>query len=76
MIRPIAVVFALALASSAEAMPVAPIHQSEGIIMPVAAGCGPGRTRVLGVCVARTPMRQARKWVRWSGGLCPGWQIY
>ena len=54
MIRLIAVAFALTLASSAQAMPVAPIHQPDGMTTQVAVGCGAGRTRVNGVCVART----------------------
>jgi len=44
----------VALATSAQAMPVAPIQQSDGMITSVAYGCGPFRTRVRGVCVART----------------------
>ena len=43
MIRLLAVAgFALALATSAEAMTPAPIHQPEGIITQVASACGPG----------------------------------
>jgi hypothetical protein len=71
MIRLIAVAgFALALATSAEAMTPAPIHQPEGMITQVAFGCGPGRTRVAGVCVARTTIRHVRRCARWHGGVC------
>jgi hypothetical protein len=53
MIKLIAIAgFALAVASSAEAMTVAPI------------GCGPFRTRVGGVCVARTTIRHYRRVAR------------
>jgi hypothetical protein len=47
MIRLIAfAAFALVVASSAQAMPVAPVHESNGLITEVAYGCGPFRTRV------------------------------
>jgi len=75
MIRLIAVGFVLALATSAQAMPLAPVQQSDGITQ-VAYGCGPGRTRVRGVCVARTTVRQARRCVRWHGSACAGWRYY
>ena len=47
--------FALAVATSTQAMTPAPINQPDGMITQVAFGCGPGRTRVGGVCVARPP---------------------
>jgi hypothetical protein len=77
MIRLLAIAgFALALATSAEAMTPAPIHQP-GAITQVAWLCGPGRTRVGGVCVARTTIRQTRRAVRrcalWNGGVCVRW---
>ena len=65
MIRLIAVAgFALALATSAQAMTPAPIPQPDGMITQIAAACGAGRTRVNGVCVARTTMRQTGRAVR------------
>jgi hypothetical protein len=67
-------VFALAITTSAQAMPVAPVHPSDGMLTQVAYGCGPGMTRVAGVCVARTTKRQVRRCVRWSGGVCTGWR--
>ena len=75
MIRLIAVAgFALALATSAQAMTPAPIPQPDGMISQIAVGCGPGRTMVNGVCVARTTIRQTRRdvrrCVRWQGGAC------
>jgi hypothetical protein len=74
MIRIVAVAFVLALASSAQAMPVAPVHEPESMITQAAVGCGAGRTRVNGVCVARTTKRHVRREVRrcarWSGGAC------
>jgi len=62
--RLIAIAFVLAFASSAQAMSPAPLHQLEGMTTEVAYGCGAGRTRVGGVCVARTTKRQARRAVR------------
>ena len=75
MIRLIAVAsFALAIATSAHAMTPAPISQPDRMISPIAAGCGPGRTMVNGVCVARTTIRQTRREVRrclrWNAGVC------
>ena len=65
MIRMIAVAgFALSVAISAQAMTPAPIPQPDGMITEVAAACGAGRTRVNGVCVARTTIRQTRRAVR------------
>jgi hypothetical protein len=55
--------FALAVATSAQAMSPAPL-QPDGMITQVRLGCGPGRTRVEGVCVARTTIRHARRAVR------------
>jgi hypothetical protein len=78
MIRLIAIAFALTLAASAQAAtPVVPLHQPVGMTTQVRLACGPGRTRVNGVCVARTTIRHTRRHyrrcVRWSGGACVGW---
>jgi hypothetical protein len=65
MIRLIAVAgFALSVATSTQAMTPAPIPQPDGMITQVALACGVGRTRVNGVCVARTTVRHARRAVR------------
>jgi hypothetical protein len=65
MIKLIAVAgFALLVVTSVHAMTPAPIPQPDSIVTPVAAACGAGRTRVNGVCVARTTMRQTRRAVR------------
>jgi hypothetical protein len=53
--------FVLAVTTSAQAMPVAPVHEPDGMITQIAAACGAGRTRVGGVCVARTTKRQVRR---------------
>jgi hypothetical protein len=67
----------LALAPSAEAMTPAPINLPDSMITQAAFGCGPGRTRVGGVCVARTTLRHtrraARRCLRWHGRACLRW---
>jgi hypothetical protein len=68
------VVFGLALASAVQAMPFAPIHQSDGMIMQTRMGCGVGMVMVNGNCVARSTIRQARRCARWNGGVCAQWQ--
>jgi hypothetical protein len=71
MIRLIAVVaFALAIATSAHAVTLAPLHQPDSMITQVREACGAGRVRVNGVCVARTTIRHARRCARWNGGVC------
>ena len=65
MIRLIAVAgFALLVATSTQAMTPAPIPQPDGMVTQVALACGVGMTRVNGVCVARTAVRQTRRAVR------------
>jgi hypothetical protein len=66
MIRLVAIAgFAWSVAVSAQAMTPAPIiPEPSGMITEVAVACGIGRTRVNGVCVARTAVRQTRRAVR------------
>lgn len=65
MLRLIAVAgFALLVATSAQAFTPAPVAQPDGLVSEVAAACGMGRTRINGVCVARTTVRQTRRAVR------------
>jgi hypothetical protein len=78
MIRLIAIAaFALAVTTSAQAMTPAPAQAPAGIVTEVAYGCGPGRTLVRGVCVARSTVRHVRRQVRrcvmWHGGVCRRW---
>ena len=60
MIRWIAVAFALTLASSAQAIPRAPLQQPDDMMLTVREACGAGMHRVNGVCV-RTPARRAAR---------------
>ena len=73
MIRSIAVAaFGLAVATSAQAMMLAPFHQPDRVITQVRMGCGWGRVRVNGVCVAGTTIRDnCILW--WPGCSCPHW---
>jgi hypothetical protein len=75
MIRSILIAgLALSVATAAQAMTPAPMPRPDGLITQIAAACGPGRTRVNGVCVARTTIRHARRevrrCVRWNAGVC------
>jgi hypothetical protein len=79
MLRLIAVAgFALSIATSAQGMSPAPLPQPDNLVTQVAAGCGPGRTMVNGVCVARTTIRQTRRavrrCVRWQAGVCAAYE--
>lgn len=79
MIRLIAVAgFALAVATSAQAMTPAPLQQPDEMVMTVREGCGPGRVRgPAGHCVARTTIRHARRaarrCLRREGSVCRRW---
>ena len=65
MIRFIAVAgFALAVATSAQAMSLAPLHQTDGMITQVREACGVGQVRINGECVARTDLRHERREIR------------
>jgi hypothetical protein len=75
MIRTIAVaLFGLTLACAAQAMPLAPVHQPNGMITQARMGCGAGMVMVNGACQSRAGMRQARRanrrCVRYTGGVC------
>ncbi len=59
MVRLIAVAFALALASSAQAMPPVPLQQPDGIVIQVREACGPGMRRTEGGACIRTHARRA-----------------
>jgi hypothetical protein len=65
MIRLIAIAgLVLSVATSTQAMTPAPISQPDSMMTQVALACGVGRTRINGVCVARTTVRHARRAVR------------
>ena len=66
--------FALFVATSAQAMSPAPLHQPDGMITQVAWACGPGMTRVNGVCISRVAKRQIRRCAVWGAGhVCRRW---
>jgi hypothetical protein len=61
MIRTSVFVFALLLASSVHAVPLAPIQAPESMVEAVRAGCGAGFQRVGNRCVRNTAVRQFRR---------------
>ena len=65
MIRLMAVVFALAVATSVQAMPVAPLHQADGMITQVRHSCGAGMrwNEALGRCATTSARRHVRRGV-------------
>lgn len=70
--------FALSIATAAQGMSPAPLPQPDNMVTQIAAGCGPGRTMIDGVCVARTTVRQTRRavrrCVRWQAGVCAAYE--
>ena len=80
MIKLIAVAgLAVLVTTSAQGMSPGPLPQSDNeLFTHVALACGPGRTRIDGVCVARTTIRQTRRavrrCVRWQAGVCAAYE--
>jgi len=56
--------FALALASSAQAVPIAPIQKPDSVVTTVREACGAGMHMVNGVCVRTHARRAASRCVR------------
>ncbi len=64
MIRLIAVAFALAVATSAQAMSPAPLHHlADGMITQVREACGAGMHMVNGACITTSARRHVRRGV-------------
>jgi hypothetical protein len=61
MIRLIAVVFALAVTTSAQAMSLTPLDQRDNMITRVRAGCGAGMHMINGRCVTTSARRHVRR---------------
>jgi hypothetical protein len=61
MIRVVAIAFALMLASSAQAIPIAPLHPPGDLVTTVRELCGVGRHMVGGRCIATPARRAARR---------------
>ena len=73
MIRFIVVIFALAVATSAQATPLAPLHQPDSIITQVREACGAGMHLVNGQCIRTSARRNAARCavgMRSVGGRC------
>jgi hypothetical protein len=73
----ILIAIALFTTTSAYAMSPAMHHETNGMVIQVREGCGPGRVRVNGICVARTTIRHVRRadrrCRRWNAGVCVGY---
>ena len=59
LMRFIAVIFALAVATSAQATPLAPLHQPDSMITQVREACGAGMHMVNGQCIRQVCGRDA-----------------
>jgi hypothetical protein len=73
MIRLTAIVFALAFATSAQAVPLTPFHQPDTMITQVREACGAGMHPVNGVCVRTAATRRVTRCavgMRLVGGRC------
>ena len=73
MIRIVTLVLAIAFASSAQAIPLAPVQQPDSIVTTVREACGAGMHRVNGVCVRTPARRQAARCaagLRYVNGAC------
>ena len=62
-LRLIAVAFALTVATSAQAMSPAPLHQRDGIITQIREACGAGMHMVNGACITTSARRHVRRGV-------------
>jgi len=73
MMRLIAIAFALAVATSAQAALLAPLHRPDGMVTPVREACGAGMHMVNGTCVRTAARRNAARCavgMRTVGGRC------
>ena len=61
MIRLIAVVFAMAIATSAQAMSLAPLQQPDNMLTQVRQACGAGMHMVNGRCLTTPARRHVRR---------------
>ena len=61
MLRLITVVFASAVATSAQAISLAPIHQPEKMMTQIREGCGAGMHMVNGRCITTSARRHVRR---------------
>ena len=73
MIRIIGFVFALFVATSAQAMSLVPLHQPDGMVTQVREACGAGMHMVNGQCIRTSARRNAARCavgMRSVGGRC------
>ena len=73
MTRLIAVAFVLIVSTSAQATPLAPLHQPENMVTQVREACGAGMHMVNGQCIRTSARRNAARCavgMRSVGGRC------
>lgn len=73
MTKLVTVAFVVALMSSAQATPLAPVQQPDSIVTTVREACGAGMHRVNGVCIRTAARRQAARCaagLRYVNGAC------
>jgi hypothetical protein len=73
MIKLASIAIAVAIASSAQAMPRAVVEQPDSVVITVREACGAGMHRVNGVCIRTPARRQAARCaagLRYVGGRC------
>jgi len=73
MIKRASIAIAVAIASSAQAMPRAVVEQPDSVVITVREACGAGMHRVNGVCIRTPARRQAARCaagLRYVGGRC------
>ena len=73
MTKLVAIALFVAIGSSAQAVPLAPVQQPENLVINVREACGAGMHRVNGVCIRTAARRQAARCaagLRYVGGRC------
>jgi hypothetical protein len=73
MTKLVAIALFVAIGSSAQAVPLAPVQQPEKLVINVREACGAGMHRVNGVCIRTAARRQAARCaagLRYVGGRC------
>jgi hypothetical protein len=73
MMRLATIALLVAIGSSAQAVPLAPVQQPENLVISAREACGAGMHRVNGVCIRTAARRQAARCaagLRYVNGAC------
>ena len=73
MVRLISIIFALVVATSAQAMSLAPLHQPDNLITQIREACGAGMHMVNGTCIVCCRPPKCRKMCSWNAH--SGWPL-